>query len=261
MSELGDALRDERRRQGKRIPDIEAGTHIRRRLIEALEKGEYERLPNAAYVKGYILSYARCLDIPAAPLLELFAHDMATREPRSESQLPFPIPEIKVARRDEVHAIPWRVAFIIAAAVAVLILVIWGIGRLFGPSETSAPAPLPHLAVDGTAAVAPSSGEGTVPGVVDETPIAEPRPAPAADPFQLKVVVKQGEASWLVITVDGKEAYKGTLTGGQRQYAVTAKATVAMGRPSAVSVYRDGEPVTQKPAIIANVPTLVLDAD
>ncbi len=260
MSELGDALRDERRRQGKRLPDIESATHIRGRLIEALEKGEYERLPTAAYVKGYILSYARALDIPAGPLLDAYRRDMEGRAPAPEHRLPFPIPQIDVPRREEVHQIPWRVALVAAVAVVAVILLIWGVGRLFSPSEPAGPLPLPEPVSEATTTV-PGVEEGTAtPGVNGEDPV-QIDAVPAEGTFQVKVVVAQGQASWLVITVDGKEAYKGTLTGGQREYAVSRSVTIAMGRPSAVTVYRDGETVTQAPAVIAQVPTLVLEAD
>ena len=77
MPTVGEILAAERRRQGKSLADVVDGTKIRGRLLDALEKGRYDDLAHPAYVKGYIQSYARYLEIPATPLLEQFKMESA----------------------------------------------------------------------------------------------------------------------------------------------------------------------------------------
>ena len=57
-----------------------ARTHRRRRgshqdpraAHQALEDGDYDQLPNPAYVRGYITSYAHWLELDPAPLLTMY---------------------------------------------------------------------------------------------------------------------------------------------------------------------------------------------
>ena len=62
---IGDTLREARERQNLSIKDIEKGTSIRALYIEAIEKGEFDKLPGNAYTKGFIRSYANFLKLDA----------------------------------------------------------------------------------------------------------------------------------------------------------------------------------------------------
>ena len=63
--------------------------------VEALESGDYARLPGPVFVRGFIRNYARLLKIDAAPLLAEIASQAAAEQPvepavvASES-IPFP---------------------------------------------------------------------------------------------------------------------------------------------------------------------------
>ena len=62
----GDMLREERLRQN--ISEKEAGDqlHITAHYVRALESNDYEKLPGAVFVKGYLKSYASLLNIDEA---------------------------------------------------------------------------------------------------------------------------------------------------------------------------------------------------
>ena len=65
-------------------------------------------------------------------------------------------------------------------------------------------------------------------------PVVQPEPKPAVEqqPFTLTVTVAADGASWLRVTVDGKTAYEGVLTGGQsKEFEVTEKAKIRIGKP------------------------------
>ena len=62
---IGDTLREARERQNLSIKDIEKGTSIRALYIEAIEKGEFDKLPGNAYTKGFIRNYANFLKLDA----------------------------------------------------------------------------------------------------------------------------------------------------------------------------------------------------
>ena len=252
MGQLGDTLRDRRIALGIPIDQAEDATKIRAKLLTALEDGEYDRLPDPGYVRGYISSYSRYLELDSVPLLAMYRaetgstrfHDIA---PSDEAVRP----------RGEQHEVPWRVGVIVIVALAVLSIGIWAVIRANQGPDNVAPIPRTPAAATGSDTVSPS-GENTA----STSPAGEPNSTPAAKltPFALKVSIAPTGASSLTITIDGKQAYLGTLTGGRsKSFQVTKRAVIKIGRPSVVSVFRDGKKV----AIPASTgtPTLVLKAN
>ena len=238
MSSVGETLAGERRRQGKSIADVVEGTKIRSRLVEALEEGRWDLLPSEAYVKGYIQSYARCLEIPAGPLLEQYRTEakMATPKPSSPAERylnELPTEPIVAARHQE-NAIPRRTWMIVAAGVVVVLLLIWGISRMI-PSKgatTTLPATPKNQATKNITAS---------PGAAEATSLAPP----VGVTFKLRVTVKPGQASYVSVMVDGLTAYAGTLQAGEGQeFLVTRSAVLKVAKPAAVNVTKDGAKVT-----------------
>lgn len=235
---LGDLLSNARRAQGKTLADAEAATRIRGKLIDALEKCDYDVLPNPAYVRGYIISLAKFYELDPAPLLKKFSDESGHRSNRERMRLP----EQVVASREQTHAVPARAALLIAGVVVAVSLVIWGISSFArGPEELP---PVPTVP-ESSATVEPSAAETTPAPANDPTvPSADTTTSPAntGEPFTLQVEIASGGASWLRVTIDGLKAYEGTLTGRQsKQWEVLDEASVRIGQPSAVTILRDGE--------------------
>lgn len=74
---IGDTLRRERERQELTVQDVEQGTSIRSIYIEALENGEYDRLPGEVYAKGFVKNYANFLNLNGEALSKEFAAELA----------------------------------------------------------------------------------------------------------------------------------------------------------------------------------------
>src|SRR5579884_927332 len=66
---IGERLRSARLARGLSLDDVEAGTRIRRRFLEALEREEFDELPGPVYVRGFLRIYGEFLGIPAEELL------------------------------------------------------------------------------------------------------------------------------------------------------------------------------------------------
>jgi cytoskeletal protein RodZ len=245
---VGETLAAERRKQSKSITEVVAATNIIARLINALEAGRYDELPQQAYVRGYIQSYAKFLGMPAAPLLKEYEADLGAGKPRTRLE---EVPERTVVpMRDQMHHIPMSTWLTIVIAIIGIGFVLWLVGTVVNRSD----APLPIPPETTTSTIEPTE---TVPGVATDT-------VPASDTvgaegsgstsstvddqtFVLKVDVAEGAASWLRVTVDGLKAYEGTLSGGQtKEWTVTKDAEVQIGKPDDVTVTRDGEAVTPK---------------
>ena len=66
MDELGHILREARETKGYTLAEVQEQTRISLRFLEALEDGEYDSLPTAVHVRGFLRSYLRYLDVPNA---------------------------------------------------------------------------------------------------------------------------------------------------------------------------------------------------
>jgi cytoskeleton protein RodZ len=232
MPTVGETLAAERRRQGKSLADAVEGTKIRSRLLDALENGQYDSLPNTAYVKGYIQSYARFLEISAEPLLDEYRKEEAAfkHKPRATDRY-LNIPhETLVPESTQAHAIPRNVWVITAVAAVFVVLLVCTISSLIKAGSTAMP----------TSPKAGASAEVTAsPG---EEPTSTVQQSEGS--FKLRVTVKKDAASWVQATVDGLIAYDGTLNGGEsREWLVNDTVGLKVGKPASVTVTREGRAV------------------
>lgn len=231
MASLGETLKERRRALGLSLSQVEAATRIRERTLTALEEGTYDNLPDPGYVRGYVSTYARFLELDPLPLLAMYKAESGARK-RTELDLP-QVGEA-VARTGEQHAIPLRAAALVIITLFVIALVAFAINRISaGPGD---PPPLP-VPAEG------SASQTATPESVPEQDSPEGSMEPSQNPpFTLDVAVATDSASWLRITVDGRVAYEGTLAGGQsKRFEVSEEASVRVGRPSAVTILRDGK--------------------
>ncbi|TDB39089.1 MAG: DUF4115 domain-containing protein [Actinobacteria bacterium] len=245
---VGDRLAAERRKQGKSVAEVVAATNIMARLIDALENSRYDELPSQAYVRGYIQGYARFLGLDVPPLLKEYEEDLGAGKPRTRLE---EVPERTVVpMRDQLHHVPRRALITIIVALAALGLVLWLVGSVLNRNDVPPPIPPETTPTVETTETIPGVTTDTVPGTGTVDPGAGSSDAttpPTGDAFTLRVNVAQGAASWLRVTIDGLKAYEGTLAGGQtKEWTVTRDAEVRIGKPSEVTVTRDGTPVASK---------------
>jgi len=232
---VGSTLMALRRERGKTLADVQAATKIMGRMLSALENERWDELPAPVYVKGYIQNYAFYLGVDAGPLV---AEYMADTGPKVEHVPLRRIPERTVVpHRLDVHAIPRQAWILVAVAVLVVALAVWGITALLGRDDNPPPiAPETTATTDGGSAVTTETPSGTTAEAPDGA-------------FILAIDVAEGQSSWLQVRVDGLIAYEGTLPGGEtKQWTVTESAVVRVGKPAAVAVRRDGQAVEIPPA-------------
>ena len=63
MFEIGNSLREARRARSWTSPSSRPGTKIRAKYLRALEDENFEALPSATYVKGFLRTYANYLGL------------------------------------------------------------------------------------------------------------------------------------------------------------------------------------------------------
>lgn len=72
LSQIGQILNQEREHKGLTLRQISEATCISCTQLEAIEKGDYSKLPAKAYIRGFIQAYCKVLDMDSASLLEIF---------------------------------------------------------------------------------------------------------------------------------------------------------------------------------------------
>ena len=258
MGQLGDTLKERRNTLGISLEQAEESTKIRAKLLGALEEGSYDRLPNPGYVRGYISSYARYLELDTVPLLAMYRAETGAGRFHDIN-----LPDEAVSPREQQNALPWKAVTAVVVALAVISLGIWMVTRLVhGPPS---PPPIPTTSTEATstnstgASTAPSSTGSATDSVGSAGSSTTQKPA-AFPPFTVRIAVSSSGASWIKATVDGLSAYVGSLTGGQtKEFQVTRTAVITIGKPSEVTVYRDGKKVPIPNS--GSIPTITLKAN
>lgn len=77
MRTVGEVLREAREKKLLSLEEIEAATKIRKELLEALEKGQYSKLPPPTFVQGFIKNYGRFLGLNTEKLLAVFRREFS----------------------------------------------------------------------------------------------------------------------------------------------------------------------------------------
>lgn len=167
---VGATLRAARLARDEDARTVAATLKMRTDQLEAIESGDYARLPGRAYTLGFIRSYARYLELDDNALIQRFKDDeIAAQDVAKPVELVFP-------EAPEVKHVPNGSILILALVVA---LVIYAISYLTMParkSPTVAKASQPTISDVQPAPIDVPSPED---GVTADAPFATPPVEPA----------------------------------------------------------------------------------
>jgi cytoskeleton protein RodZ len=166
---FGARLKWERERQGLSIGDVAGRLRLHPNQVRALEQEALSQLPEAAYVRGFVRSYARVLNADPAPVLADLAQKLA---PPADSVVDGMVQTrdyspVRAAAREHASR-----RFVLAGAV-LLLLALGGLGW-YATTQRATPAVT-------APASAPPTPSAPAPAVVAEpAPAAPPAVTPAA---------------------------------------------------------------------------------
>lgn len=122
----GAVLRGAREAAGLSREEVARSLNLEKRIVEALESDDVERLPEPAYVKGYLRAYARLLDLDTHELLEAYAG------------LAVPQPEV-LPRESASSGGEQRVRLQVVGGLVILILIVVSAWWLTRPRPSNVP--------------------------------------------------------------------------------------------------------------------------
>lgn len=136
----GERCRKAREAQGMTQAQAAQRLHLSLTYLQSLDADDYERLPEATFVKGYLRNYARLLGLPADEIANTFQQMVNDDVLDKPLQLPSIAPPPSA----------WRKPVLIALALAVLVALLWALWPASGelpalPEKTPATEPAPEL--------------------------------------------------------------------------------------------------------------------
>jgi cytoskeleton protein RodZ len=113
---LGKILREERERLGLSVADVAALVKFAPRQIEALEADDFKQLPEPAFLRGFVRSYAKILHLDSRPLLELLPEAKMTTAEMIPPSVGVPFPTEHVSQRQSLNLLGAALLLAVIAA-------------------------------------------------------------------------------------------------------------------------------------------------
>jgi len=231
LKELGSRLREFRTEQCIPLEDVAAQTRIQARLLNAIEEGRLDQLPEPVYIKGFIQRFAEALGLNGAE----FANDFPTG---------YTIQFVKPSWR-HLPAAQLRPIHLYVLYVLLVISAVSGLSLLVKPS--------PQQAIDNSnAPQAQKQGPDrkSLQEINPPAKLAMVKPTEVVKTSengkQVQVNVTLKAESWIRVVADGKTEFEGVLPEGtQRIWAADQKLIVRAGNAGGVLVEFNDETAKQ----------------
>lgn len=199
MTAIGACLREAREAQGKSLDEAASITRIGKNYLLAIEGGMFDKLPNTAYVKGFLRIYARYLGLSDNEVVARFEESMVPAAGRPAETAP-PRGKTRVDVAKDRPRGQWL-------APAVLLILVLTIALFMGKKDSDEKKSLPPALSEQTA-VAPLQPPRTSATTAGRIPSAPPpqatAPAPGGEGGGKGIILKLkvNQDSQLNITID-----------------------------------------------------------
>lgn len=261
----GATLREGRVRLGLSVADVSHRIKFAPRQIEALEADDFAHLPEITFVRGFVRSYAKLLQLDPIPLMAALQGAPAQPIPSATGAMErVPFPNAYSARKPNII---WLAAALVVAAAMLLFALLHDKGPDV-PETTHVetlklPEALPAPAVPDSAApeapAAAAAPKTTAPSVPVTPPAKQAAAAGSSKPTVIRMTFD--EDSWVEITdKEGKILLSQiNLRGSEQNLNGKPPFSVVIGRASAVHLYYKGKAVDLAPRTHAEVARLTLE--
>jgi cytoskeletal protein RodZ len=209
VTEFGARLKQARLARGVSLAQIASVTKISVRLLEAVERNDFSRLPGGIFTRAFVRAYAGEVGLDPEVALKQFLSQC----PEDMAAVPTDAPESidgSTAHAEWQEKLSWRHAAVVLAVIALLVTAWYAWMRPPRP-DASAGAAAPPVVTAATEAPAPAQSAPVATSPAARS--ANPRPAPvppAAGPAvtasgaPLSLSLATSAACWMSIVADGK---------------------------------------------------------
>lgn len=254
---LGEKLTKRRIALGYDIKDIEKSIRIRAKYIEAIENGNYDKLPPEVYVKGFIKSYANFLKLDENRVLKAYNRERGLIESMKKANNSVKSPIVKPIDTPKVIITPKTLLIggITLLASVILFYIFWQVRILTAPPKLSISSPNDNISVEADTL----SIEGTTdPGAalfINEVPVG----VGEVGEFKEKISLQSG-VNILKVRAENKLGKKNEITrtivaniktaqAENQSGTIELKVTIGPGSASLL-IEVDGRKLTEKAIVV-----------
>jgi cytoskeletal protein RodZ len=258
MAHLGERLRQQRLARGADLSAVAAETRIGLRYLEAVEAGDWAKLPGAIYARGFVRQYASHVAMDPADFEEELQSifQIEDNTPQIENLPPRRIAVEPMAEWASVRTALWERMWKPAASLTAVLLicsaVYLGWQRIVlsssqeraaaDPASNAPPTKLPTPTGTRPPVAVPASDETVSPGETGVTTVELAVPPGSGEGMAVRVVASQ--ETWVSITANGKRLYSGVLRPNeQRVLSGVENAKMVIGNAGGVEVQTDGRSI------------------
>lgn len=262
MKELGAMLKAAREAKGLSLADLQMATKIRARQLEAMEAGDFHKLPGEVYIRGFLINYAQHVGLDEDQVLAKYyalkkqaapeEADDAAAETGTEDAPSF---RSTARRKNLVWTAPGqkKANLLVMASVGVVLVVGVAVGQYFARK----PAPVPAtdhrpVAVGEANAAAGTAAEAVVEpggerGRTGQAAGGERNgevPAAVLPADEGRLVVEASEVVWLGLYQLPSRTiiFEGTLQPGERrEWQLTTDVSLRIGNAGGLRVVYEGQ--------------------
>jgi transcriptional regulator with XRE-family HTH domain len=230
MSDFGTQLKQARENRGISLRQIATSTKISVVALEALERGDFSRLPGGIFSRAFVRSYALEVGLNPDDVVAQFLVELGAATPAEDDT---PRPDVTdddraFLERQRKAGLALRIGLAVLALVIIASVVAWQITRGAAPTRTPA--------TDNSTAPASDSSTPPVPAAASADagtpPAAEPAPL-TGDGLRIEIIALDN--CWLQATTDGALVPARVLVRGERQ-TLEARREVVLSLGSAGAV-------------------------
>ena len=266
FADLGEKLQAAREAKGLSIPEVSANTRINQAFLSAIEAGEAEQLPAAAFVRGFVRNFAVALGLDGDEILEEFKR---ITELQGKVEMPLEPPtEVDSPR---FVTLPMPKILIVAVTAA---LVSWVGFLIFSSDTTSDPPPAvgeepaPSLNGEETSHGADESSEeplANLPAraatsVAPIIAVEAQAPLPVIAPKTLQLRIRGLERTWIRLSVDRREPVDVLIEPAETgEWTADEEIRLTVGKSHGVSVYLNDEEILLPEETDRLVPEIILN--
>jgi cytoskeleton protein RodZ len=290
---VGMRLRAAREQRGWSCEEVASRLKLQARLIRRIEEDDYSGIAHAVYLRGYLTSYARLLDMP----LILAERVVAERGESAPLQSTGRVSRSRYMLDRYSVSATYLILTALVVGPAVWLATHGGLEQnlartvmLDGPAvtqdvsipgqrnDTPVPASRPDDVADSATSLAASLPSVTAeddqlaPPIIasmapfsSSSPVATglPTDPPSSGVGKHTLVLKLSESSWVEVTAgSGEKLEYGLLEAGvERHYSSDSVVTVRLGNAKGAEIVADGKPIDLAPYRRANVAHLRVFGD
>jgi cytoskeletal protein RodZ len=267
---LGKYLKNQRESKKISLREVAKNTRVREHVLRAIEEDQFQLLPPATYVKGFLLAYAKYLKLDPNDVLLRYENVLkgglitrpSTDSPRPKQEIPPAQPSKPRGKALQITKQTWVVVGVIVASFIVF--------YFFSPFASKPPTePIAGKLVERKSPTVPSP-PGTAPSrapegksvVSEKKPLTPSGPVAATTSVQEKkpiaLQLKAIEETWLSLQADDQSGKEMILKPGEG-IAVQASGRILMklGNAGGLDLVLNGKPLG-KPGKSGEVLTLIV---